>query len=180
MSDVTHDRRFSTVASNLAVVSRALDKTSNTVERMPELADQARAALLADVEGQRLAAQSFLRSERLQTLDSLTQERMGAMADLRGERLAATADLRGERQIVLDSLHNQEIAMMNDMHALSEQTAKDFDARSRNLIDHLFWRAVELMLIALVLCSLAAWILLRRIASKRSTDDHQASLDRAA
>jgi hypothetical protein len=180
LSDATHDPEVNAAAVNFAVVSRALEKTSNTVEHMPELADQARAALLADVEGQRLAAQSFLRAERLQTLDSLTQQRIDAVADLRGERLAATADLRGERQIVLDTLHNQEVAMVNDMHTLSEQTAKDFDARSRSLIDRLFRHAIELMLIALVLCTLAAWILLRRIASKRSADDHQTSLDRAA
>jgi hypothetical protein len=180
LSDVADDPRISAAAHNLAVVSGALDKASNTVEHMPELADQARSALLADVEGQRLAAQSFLQGERLQAFDSLTQEREDALAGLRNERLAATADLRGERQIVLDSLHNQEVAMMNDMHALSEQTAKDFDARSRGLIDHLFWRAVELMLMTLVLCFLAAWILLRRAASKRSSDGHMTSLDRAA
>jgi hypothetical protein len=180
LSDVTDDPRISAAAHNLAVVSGALDKTSNTVEHMPELADQARAALLADVEGQRLAAQSFLQGERLEAFDSLTQEREDALAGLRGERLAATADLRGERQIVLDTLHNQEVAMMSDMHTLSEQTAKDFDARSRSLIDRLFRRAIELMLVTLVFCTLAAWILLRRIASKRSADNHQASLDRAA
>jgi len=180
LSDVTDDPKVSAAAHNFAVVSGALEKTSNTVEHMPELADQARSALLADVEGQRSAAQSFLQRERLEAFDSLTQEREDALAGLRGERLAATADLRGERQIVLDSLHNQEVAMMNDMHALSAQTAKDLDAKSRGLIDHLFWRAVELMLMTLLLCFLTAWILVRRVASKRSTDDRRTSLDRAA
>lgn len=180
LSDVTGDPKISSAAHNLAVVSGALDKTSNTVEHMPELAGQARAAVLADIEGQRLAAQSFLQGERVQAFDSLTREREDALVGLRGERLAATADLRGERQIVLDSLHNEEVAMMHDMHALSEQTAKDLDARSRGVIDHLFWRAVELMVITLVLGTLAAWMLLRRLASKRAVNDPNIRLDRAA
>lgn len=180
LSDLTDDPRMSAAALNLAVLSRALDKTSNTVEQLPELAGKARAVALADVEGQRLAAQSFLREERSQTLDSLTQERMDAVADLRGERLAATADLRGERQIVLDALHNEEVEATNDMHAISENTLKDFDARSRGLIDHFFWRAVELMLITLVLWSLAVWFLSRRLVPKRSANDHKTWLDPAA
>jgi hypothetical protein len=180
LSDLTDDPKFSAAALNLAVLSRALDKTSNTVEQMPELAGKARAVALADVEGQRLAAQAFLREERSQTLDALTQERMDAVADLRGERLAATADLRGERQIVLDALHNEEVEATNDMHAISEKTLKDFDARSRGLIDHFFWRAVELMLITLVLWSLAVWFLSRRLVPKRSANDHKTWLDPAA
>ena len=180
LSDLTDDPRISAAALNFAVLSRALDKTSNTVDQMPELAGRARTAVLADVESQRLAAQSFLREERLQTLDALTQQRMEAVADLRGERLAATADLQGERQIVLNALHNEEVVATNDMHAISEKTLKDFDARSRGLIDHFFWRAVELMLITLVLWSLAVWFLSRRLVPKRSVNDHKTWLDPAA
>ena len=180
LGDLTDDPKISAAALNLAVLSRALDKTSNTVEQMPELAGKARTVALADVEGQRLAAQSFLREERLQTLDALTQQRMEAVADLRGERLAATADLQGERQIVLNALHNEEVEATNDLHAISEKTLKDFDARSRGLIDHFFWRAVELMLITLVLWSLAVWFLSRRLVPKRSVNDHKTWLDPAA
>jgi hypothetical protein len=149
------------------------------MERMPELMGQAREAVRADVEGQRLAVQAFLRDERLQTLDALQQERIATVAALRGERLAATADLRGERQVVLDALHNDEIAVMNDFNAASEKAIKDLDNRSRGLIDHFFVRALELVLLTLVLCGLATWFLLRRFVPGRM-DRRETRYDRAA
>ncbi len=167
VSDLTRDPEFGAAASNFAVISKALDETSNNLDRMPELAARAREVALADVENQRLAAQSFLREERVQTIEALTQQRINAMADLRGERLAATADLRGERQIILDALHREEATAMSDMHTLSQQTLNDADNRSRRLVNQLFWRAFALVLLTLGLSFLVAWTLLRRFTSKR-------------
>jgi hypothetical protein len=45
--------------------------------------------------------------------------------------------------------------------------SKDLDTRSRGLIDHLFVRALQLVLLTLILCSVAAWILLRRFSARR-------------
>jgi hypothetical protein len=162
--------QISAAASNFAVLSKALGETSSNLDHMPELAARAREIALADVENQRLAAQSFLREERIQTIDGLTQQRINAMADLRGERLAATADLRGERQIVLDALHREEASAMSDLHTLSQQTLSDADNRSRRLVNQLFWRAFVLVLLTLGLSFLAAWTLLRRFSSKRLPD----------
>jgi hypothetical protein len=170
LSDVIDDPKISAAASNFAVLSKALGETSSNLDHMPELAARAREIALADVENQRLAAQSFLREERIQTIDGLTQQRINAMADLRGERLAATADLRGERQIVLDALHREEASAMSDLHTLSQQTLSDADKRSRRLVNQLFWRAFVLVLLTLGLSFLAAWTLLRRFSSKRLPD----------
>jgi hypothetical protein len=166
LSDLTQDPQVSAAASNLAILSKALDTTSNNLDRMPEMAARAREIALADIENQRLAAQSFFTQERTEVMDALARQRIAATADLRGERLAATADLGKERQIVLDSVHQEEMAAMNDLHTLSQQTLNDFDKRSRHLVDHLFWRAIELVLIALLLFSLTAWILLRRFVTR--------------
>ena len=179
LGDLSHDPEVGAAASNLTVLARALDKTSATVERMPELSGQARLTLLSDVDGQRSAAQSFLREERVQALDSLSQERINAVADLRAERVAATADLRTERQIVLDALHKEEVAAMSDVKVISQQALQDFDTRSRGLIDHVFFRAIELILLTLVLCLLTAWILLRWFAPKRQSSSED-RFDRAA
>jgi hypothetical protein len=172
LSDLGHYPELSTAESNLASISRALEKASGSLERLPELAGNAREVVLADVVGQRLAAQSFLQEERRQVFDSLTQERIDALAELRRERLAASGDLRGEWPLVLH-------AMDEHLQTISERTLKDFDARSRNLIDHLFLRGVELVLLTLTLSFLAVWLLLRRFASKRSARG-KSSVDRAA
>jgi hypothetical protein len=165
--DLTRDPEVGAVMSNLGVLSGALRKTSSTMERMPEIVGEAREAVLADVEGQRLATQDFLRDERLQTLDALRQERIATIAAMRNERLAATADLRGERQVVLDALHNDQKEVLTDINGTTERTMKDLDARARGLIDHFFLRALELVLFTLTLCSLVAWILLRRLSGTR-------------
>src|SRR5260370_3492984 len=167
VSDLTRNAQVEAVMSNFVVLSNTLAKASSSMENMPELMGQAREAVRADVEGQRLAAQAFLREERLQTLNALQQERIATVAAMRSERLAATADLRGERQVVLDALHNEEVAVMNDFNAASEKAIKDLDSRGRGLIDHFFLRALELMLLALVLGSFAAWILLRWFPGRR-------------
>ena len=166
LADLAHDPGLNTAASDFTVLARALDKTSNDLDRMPELAGIARKTALADIENQRLAAQSFFVQERVQVIEALARQRIAAMADLDGQRLAATADLRSERQTVLDAVHEEEMAAMNDLHTLSQQTLNDLDRRSRQLVDHLFWRAIEFLLIALLLSSLVAWTLFWRFTSR--------------
>jgi hypothetical protein len=167
LSDVASDPQVGKAMSNLGAVSNALEKTSTGMEHMPDLVGQTRTAVLADVNGQRLATQAFLRQERLETLDALHRERIATIADMRNERLAATADLRGERQVVLDALHNEQVEAIKGVETISDKELKDFDTRARGLIDHFFVRAVEILLLALVLCFLAVWILLRRLAPRR-------------
>jgi hypothetical protein len=121
------------------------------------------------VESQRLSIQEFVHQERLQTLEAVQQQRIGTLAALHAEvlgvtsalhkeRLGATADLRGERQAVLDTLREQ----VSNVRAGSEKEIEIVHARGRDLIDHLFLRCLELMLLTLLLGSLVAWILLRR------------------
>jgi hypothetical protein len=167
LSDLSRDPQVGAAMSKAAVISNALEKTSATVEHLPELVGETRTAVLADVDRQRQATEAFLRQERLDSFDSLNRERIAMVAALRSERLAGTADLRGERQIVLDAIRSDEVAATNEINATVEKSLKDLDARSRSLIDHFFVRALELVLITLVLCALVGWFLLRRFAARR-------------
>lgn len=168
LRDVASDPQVKTTLSNVAVLSTALAKTSNTLDRMPELMGETRQAINSDVTGQRLATQTFLRDERLETLLALKQERVATVAALDRERLVATADLRAERQILLNEARNQEAAVLQSVNASAEKAIQDIDRRSRTLIDHFFVRALELVLFTLALCALIGWILLRRFGPTRS------------
>ena len=84
------------------------------------------------------------------------------MASMDGERLAATADFRVERQAALETLRGQEIAVMNQFEALSAKTIQDLDAKGRGLIDYIFLRTLELMLLMMVLCAVMIWVVLRQ------------------
>ncbi len=56
---------------------------------------------------------------------------------------------------------------MNEFNGASEKAIKDLDTKGRGLIDHFFLRALELVLLMLVLCAVVAWILLRWFAARR-------------
>ena len=176
--DLMRNHQISGAISNVGVLSNALAKTSGSMEHLPELMGQAREAMLADVESQRLGIQAFVRQERLETMDTLRRERIATVAAMDSERVAATADLQKERQIVLDALRGERVAAMNDLNVAGEKALKDLNTQARGLIDLLFLRAVELVLLALILCFLAAWILLRRFA--RRPDRGERLFDRAA
>jgi hypothetical protein len=163
LGDVARDPKLNVALSNLNTLSNTAARASSKMDSLPEVVDQARKGVTADVDAQRLSLQTFLREERLDTLRALQQERIATLAAMRGERLAATADLRTERQVVLQALRSDEEEVMNDLDTLSKKTIQDFDARTRKLIDHFFVRALELMLFVLILCFLAAWILFRRL-----------------
>jgi len=164
LSEVARDPQFSSAMSNAAVLTNALAKTSDSIERAPEFVEQERKATIADMDGQRRAVQDFLQQERAQVLDAVDRQRVAMTASLRSERLAATSDLRGEREVILSTLHQEEAKLMSDMDAARERALADFDARANRLVDRMFVRALEVALLVLVLCVLAAWILLRRFS----------------
>lgn len=179
LSDLGQDPQVSAAMSNVAALSRTLEKASGSMENLPGAARQLHEAVLEDVDGQRLLVQAFLRQERLETLAALKQERIATVAELRSERLAATADLQKERQIVLEALHAEGAAGLRDLDTAREKAMEDFDARARGLIDHFYVRALELVLLTMVLCALAAWVLLRRFTVRRR-DRGERLYDRAA
>ena len=167
LSDLARNPKVSATMSNIADLSSTLAKTSGDMEQIPEYLDNLHKAALTEVEGQRLAAQSFLRAERIESFDSLNQQRIETMADLHRERLAATEDLRKERQIVLNGLHDEEQAVMRDVNATAAKMLDDSEIQARGLIDHFFLRAFELVLATLVLCALVVWLFFRRAAVER-------------
>jgi hypothetical protein len=175
LSDITSNPQVSATLSNIVLAAKA----SSSLGSMPDVVRQEREAVRADVEGQRLSTQAFLREERLQTLDALHQERLATIASIRGERLAATEDFRVERQVVLGSLQDQEMLAIKNIEAITDKAIQEMDAKGRGLIDHFFLRALELMLLMLVLCSALAWILSRRFTA-RPRDHGERLLDHDA
>jgi hypothetical protein len=178
LSDLARSPEFSAAVSNAGVLSNALAKTSNSMEQMPELVGQTRVAVMSDVERQRLATQAFVQEERVQVFNALSRERVALTSDLNRQRTVATADLQAEVQTGLKALHDERVGAVNDARAAGENALQDFDSRARSLINRFFLYAAALMLVMLGLCSLVAWLLLRRFG--RRPDRGQALYDRAA
>ena len=162
LTDFTHDPQISGALSNIAVLSDSARKATSNIDRMPDLVSQTRDVMTANIASQRLSAQAFIDEERIKTLYALQQERIATMAGMDGERLAATADFREERQAALETLRGQEIAVMNQFEVLSAKSIQDLDAKGRGLIDYIFLRTLELMLLMMVLCAVVIWVVLRQ------------------
>lgn len=178
LSDLARAPEFSSALSNTAVLADALAKTSNSVERMPDLVDHTRAAVMSDVDRQRLAAQDFLQAERQQVFDTLARERAALTADINRQRTAATTDLHAEVQTGLKALHDERVGAMDDARAAAATALQDFDSRARSLMNRFFIYGAVFMLVTVALCSLAAWLLLRRFGKR--PDRGQVLYDRAA
>jgi hypothetical protein len=58
LGDVTRDPQVSAALSNFVALSNTAAKASSNMDRMPELVGQAREAVRADIEGQRLSVQA--------------------------------------------------------------------------------------------------------------------------
>lgn len=163
VGDLGRDPQFRSTAASLIKASQALDQVSATLAQVPQLAGQAGAEVNATVDAQRQAAQAFFREERLETQAFLAQQREAAQAGVQEERLAATADLRGGRQAVLAAVAQNLATALVAARAISQETVRDAATRARGLIDYVFWRALELVVVILLLGWLGTWWLLRRI-----------------
>jgi len=123
------DKRLGTIDDNFATVTGFVTSTPAIIaaERtlMLEALARERTTLLSEVDRQRVA-----------TLVSLTAEREAI--------LAAIADLRGA---TFTDLGTQTERSLDRMDKLSTATVQDVGRVSRDTIDHLFWRALELLLV---------------------------------
>jgi hypothetical protein len=166
LEDLKRDPQVNAVLSDLGALSKTAANVDSQRSSMQTFVHQERLQTLDAIQQQRIAILAALHAERLGAIADLHAERLGVMANLHAERLSATADLRGERQAVLDALRDHEVAIMNDIRATSEKDIQTLSARGHDLIDHLFLRAIELMLVTAVVCFVLAWILLRRFSRK--------------
>jgi hypothetical protein len=177
--DFKHDPQISAALSDFAALSDSAAKASGSLDRMPELVDQTNNAFKADVDAERLAVEAFVRRERLSTLYALQEERIATIDAMHRERIATTAEIRVERQAAMEALRGHEIAVMNEFEAISKRDLQDADKRLRGLINYFLLRALGLVLLTLVLCSLLATVVLRRFVG--GTRGHSARpLGRAA
>jgi hypothetical protein len=162
LTDFTHDPQISAALSDFAALSDSAAKASVNIDKLPELTDQTRKAFKADVNDERLSAQAFLQEEIVRTLDAVQQERIATIDAMHGERIATTQEIREERRAALNELRGQEIEVMKEFEVITKKTMQDLDTRERGLINFFFVRALQLVLLTLVLCCLLAWVVLRR------------------
>ena len=141
------DRRLGTIDENFGAVT-------GFVTGAPALIAAERALMLEAIARERATILSEVDRQRIATLAALIAEReavLAAIADLRG---ASFTDLGTETQRSLDRIDK-----------LSTATVQDVGRVSRDTINHLFWRALELLLVGCA--AFAVLVLILRHARPR-------------
>ena len=126
------------VDSNLRAIGESVDRVAGFVTVAPELIANERTHLQDTLDRERAAILLAVDAQRVATLETLTAEREAILAAVEALRKASFADVGIEAQRSLDHIDK-----------LSATRVQDLSRASRDVIDHVFWRALELLLMGL-------------------------------
>jgi hypothetical protein len=112
-----------------------------------------------------LAEQSpdFITGERIAVLQAMNAEINSLMQAIDAQRVALTDDARLEREIIFQDLQAERAEVMAEMEALVLAAVTQSLSQSNEVIDHFFWRAVQLMIaflagLAILAAVTVAWL----------------------
>lgn len=138
--------RMPVVDSTLTSVRVSLDRIGALADTLPALVSGERAVVLETLHTELVVLTRALDAMRVETLDAVTAERVALLEVVVRERLA-----------VLDAITQERIATLAAMDSI---VARAID-QSENLVDHIFWRLIQLVAVVLVLLIVALAIILR-------------------
>jgi hypothetical protein len=115
----------------------------------------------------------IISTERTAVLEAVHQERLETMAQVDAMRRAVTADLQAERALVIDKLSEERVTILTEVNRqrvealleleeLRARTLVELTVSLEDVVDHLFWRMVQLLVVVVVVLIVAALIISRR------------------
>jgi len=150
--------RLETISKALAEfesMSESVKRMTVITELLPKLIEQERAALLADIDRQRIQSFEEIEAMRLVTLEFLQNERLAVFDTIREERIAA-----------IKQLGDEIIEVKEDLGDVTLKTTNSLAQHSRELIDFFFWRVLQLGALFLVVIIIIV-LLDRRLFQKK-------------
>jgi hypothetical protein len=124
------------VDRNLIAIEKDVDAAARFLTSTPELLAAERALLL-----------DALRSERATILASIDEQRVATLAAVTAEREAILEAVEELRRTSFEDLGTETEESLGRVEKLSTATVEELRRASREAVDHLFWRAVQLLLI---------------------------------
>ena len=148
---------------DISTTAAAISRVSHVTDALPELVARERQALeamvaaerqatLRDVDRMRLDTVAHLETERAVILDAISRERMATLNALSNERQAFSKELRS---VTHDALQTTD--------AITRQRANELTQEAPHLIDHFFWRTMQLALLGIAIAAILGWILIPRL-----------------
>lgn len=139
-----------------------VDRTVQSVDALGLVATQltqVTADLPTEIDAQRDSILRDLERQRIETLRDIEAMRRAAFRDLAREREAVLSgfDLRLDR--VLTSVRSEREALTAQIPLVAERAGEAVMPLSREVIDHAFWRALQLLLVLLVVLVVSTLVL---------------------
>lgn len=124
---------------SLKSLTESTERITLVVEQTPEILEEARASTLEDINGQRIETIEALRIERIAMLEAMTME----------------------REAIFDELDRMRARTIHDLDSLVLRTKDESAQLINDSIDHLFWRMVQLLLIAGAITGVIVFVVLK-------------------
>jgi len=96
----------------------------------------------------------------------IAKERDVALEAVRSERVAVMDELSTHLAATLQFLHKERLETMAQLDSLSAHTLAGASPEMRDLVDHFFWRAAQLLAGLVAVCAIGAVIFLRALGSR--------------
>jgi len=147
---------------DLSVAATAASRLSQLADTFPALIGRERQAIERMVAAERQAILSDVERMRRETMAGLESERAVVLEDLSQERIATLDELSQEREALSQELRNIAQATLQTTDAITRQRTKELTQAAPHLIDHFFWRTLQLSLLAIAVTGLLFWLLRNR------------------
>ena len=132
----------------------SLEKSVENFSRITESVDRAVAVLEE--------APATLDLARALTLEDIDRQRIESIEELRDERIALVEELRNERIAVFEELDRMKNETVRQLDSVMMRALDESSKRLDKSIDHIFWRALQLVAILVAVAAVFFAILIRR------------------
>jgi hypothetical protein len=136
-------------------MDRSLEGIHKALEEVPSLIGSERRLVLEDLD-----------LKLAETLNAIDVQRIATVDVLQDERVILLQELNKQLETSLASLEQGRVLLMSELQTLTAQSIEQGSQETKELVDHLFWRVLQLLLVAVVLFALSS-IFVRRIFGPR-------------
>jgi hypothetical protein len=146
--------------SDVESIDRSLMGIQKALDDLPSLVGSERQLVLEDID-----------KKLKETLEAVDVLRIATVDVLQSERGILLEELNQQLEASLGSLEQERAQLIADLETLTAQAIEQGSQETRELVDHLFWRVLQIVLVAVVLFTLAS-ILIRHMFRERRHLEH--------
>ena len=105
-----------------------------------------------------------------ETLKAIDVQRIATVDVLQEERVILLEELNRQLEASLASIDRERVELMSELQTLTAQSIEQGSQETKELVDHLSWRVLQLLLIAVVLFTLSSIIVRRFFGQRRPSE----------